>query len=171
MVRPENEHPALPVAQALLLEPDTIAPIVPFDRIGDPFGVDGPLSGGRGGPGGIGDGGCCGVGDGNGSRLGGDAAVVHAPRAKVARPPQLIYKVEPEYSEEARKAQFQGVVVLAAEIDASGAVQSLRIIRPLGLGLDEKAIAAASLWRFRPAMAEGRPVSYPVTIEVNFRLL
>jgi TonB family protein len=83
----------------------------------------------------------------------------------------LIYKIEPEYSEEARKAKVQGVVVIAAEIDDGGRTRNIRVTRPLGLGLDEQAIAAAALWRFRPATADGQPVASTVTIEVNFRLL
>jgi protein TonB len=75
------------------------------------------------------------------------------------------------YSEEGRKARVQGVVVLAAEIDANGRTGKIRVVQPLGLGLDERAIAAAALWRFHPATSDGQPVPYPVTIEINFRLL
>ncbi len=81
------------------------------------------------------------------------------------------YRKLTEYSEEARKAKYQGVVVLVAEIDGNGNTRNIRVLRALGLGLDEKAIAAATQWRFRPAIADGQPVLYPVTIEINFRLL
>ena len=56
-------------------------------------------------------------------------------------------------------------------MDENGRTGKIRVVQPLGLGLDEKAIAAAALWRFRPATAEGKAVPYSVTIEVNFRLL
>lgn len=138
--------------------------------IGDPMGVVGPLPGGRGGPGGIGDGGCCGVGSGNGPGLDG-LPPPPRPAKRHLSPPLLVYKVEPEYSDEARKAKFQGVVVVSAEVGPDGRTRKLHVARALGLGLDEKAVEAASLWRFRPAMADGRPVPYSVVIEINFRLL
>ncbi len=164
-----NEHPVLTVQQAILL--DTDVPDIASERIGNPFAFDALLSGGRGGPGGIGEGGCCGVGNQNGSRVGGTTPQPSPAKTKQIRPPVLIYKIEPEYSEEARKAKVQGVVVIAAEIDDGGRTRNIRVTRPLGLGLDEQAIAAAALWRFRPATADGQPVASTVTIEVNFRLL
>jgi TonB family protein len=85
--------------------------------------------------------------------------------------PQIITKVEPEYSEEARKAKFQGVVVLSIVIDANGMPRDIKVIRPLGLGLDEKAIEAVQKWRFRPAMKGGKAVAVSANVEVNFRLL
>ena len=86
-------------------------------------------------------------------------------------PPQLIYKVEPEFSEAARKAKYQGVVVLAIEVDASGHPRNLQVIEQLGLGLDEKAIEAVSQWRFRPGYEDGRPIVTTATVEVRFRLM
>jgi len=86
-------------------------------------------------------------------------------------PPRLIHQVEPEFSEEARKAKFQGVVVLAIEIDTGGRPTHLRILQGLGLGLDEKAIRAVEQWRFWPALQDGRPVVTAARVEVNFRLL
>jgi len=82
-----------------------------------------------------------------------------------------LFKVEPEYSEEARRAKYQGVVVLYAEIGRDGRARNLRVTRSLGLGLDEKAIEAVAKWRFRPGYKDGRPVTVAATIEVNFRLL
>jgi TonB family protein len=85
--------------------------------------------------------------------------------------PVPVHRVEPEYSDEARKARFQGIVVLRVEIDASGRTRRAEVVRPLGLGLDEQALAAAARWRFRPALSGGRPVACTITIEFNFRLL
>jgi TonB family protein len=85
--------------------------------------------------------------------------------------PVPVYKIEPEYSEEARKAKYQGTVVLSVIIDATGKPTNLKVVRPLGLGLDEKAIDAVRKWRFRPGTKEGKPVAVFATIEVNFRLL
>jgi TonB family protein len=79
--------------------------------------------------------------------------------------------VDPEFSEEARKAKYQGTVVLTIEVGADGKPHGIRIVSGLGLGLDEKAIEAVSQWKFKPAMRNGRPVPAPATIEVNFRLL
>ncbi|HTB16445.1 MAG TPA: TonB family protein [Bryobacteraceae bacterium] len=86
-------------------------------------------------------------------------------------PPRLIRKQEPEYSEEARKAKWQGTVLLSIEVDAVGQVADTRIIRGLGMRLDQKAIEAVRQWRFRPGMKNGVPVSVNVQVEVNFRLL
>ena len=85
--------------------------------------------------------------------------------------PQLVFKVEPEYSEEARKAKFQGTVVLYVVVDEKGQPRDLKVVRPLGLGLDQKAIEAVQKWRFKPGLKDGRPVSVSAQIEVNFRLL
>jgi len=82
----------------------------------------------------------------------------------------VIYRPEPEYSNEARKARVQGTVTIAAVIDAQGRPQGLRVIQPLGLGLDEKAVEAVRRWRFQPAMKDTHPVAVLVNIEVSFRL-
>jgi TonB family protein len=79
--------------------------------------------------------------------------------------------VEPEFSEEARKAKYQGVVVLSIEVDAGGNVRNVRVQRALGLGLDEKAIEAVSRWRFRPGLFDGKPVTTEATVQVTFQLL
>jgi periplasmic protein TonB len=83
----------------------------------------------------------------------------------------LVYRVEPEYSDEARKAKFQGTVVLEVIIDARGFARDIRVVRPLGLGLDQKAIDAVQKWKFKPGMKDGKPVNVAAQIEVNFRLL
>ena len=93
-------------------------------------------------------------------RIGGDVSA-----------PVLVTKVEPEYSEEARKAKYSGTVLLSIVVDANGLPRDIHIIRPLGLGLDEKAIEAVSKWRFRPGMKGGHAVATQAQVEVNFRLL
>jgi len=87
------------------------------------------------------------------------------------RPPVLIFKKEPDYSDEARKAKYQGTVLLNVEINDSGLVGQVQVVRSLGLGLDEKAIEAVKQWRFKPATKDGQPVSASMQLEVNFRLL
>jgi TonB family protein len=105
----------------------------------------------------------------------GMAVTTTAPAAQTPppydRPPALLYKKEPDYSEEARKAKYQGVVTLDVEIDAAGRTSDISIIRHLGLGLDEKAVEAVKQWRYRPASKEGRPIATRIQVEVSFRLL
>lgn len=86
-------------------------------------------------------------------------------------PPVPIYKVEPEYSEEARKIGYQGTVVLSTVIDAEGTPTQIKVVRSLGMGLDEKAMEALGKWKFRPARKDGKAVSVVSNIEMNFRLL
>src|SRR5216684_1448866 len=95
---------------------------------------------------------------------------VYRPGGSVTAP-SLLQKVEPEYSEEARIAKLAGTVVVGGEIGPDGLAHNLRILRGLGLGLDQKAIEAIQQWRFKPGAKDGQPVSVMVNIEVNFRLL
>jgi TonB family protein len=83
----------------------------------------------------------------------------------------LIQKVEPAYSEEARKAKFQGHVVLSVDVDASGQVTGVKTNRSLGLGLDQKAIDAVKQWKFLPGRKDGNAVATQVEVEVSFALL
>jgi TonB family protein len=85
--------------------------------------------------------------------------------------PVILYKVEPEYSAEARRAKFQGTVVMTFQVDTSGHPINIRMVRSLGLGLDVKAMEALNQWRFRPGAKDGKPVSVFGTVEVSFRLL
>src|SRR5208337_2174491 len=84
--------------------------------------------------------------------------------------PKALYAPDPEYSEEARKAKYQGTVVLWLVVDANGRPQQIRIQRALGMGLDEKAIEAVKLWKFDPARKDGQAVPVMINVEVNFRL-
>jgi TonB family protein len=85
--------------------------------------------------------------------------------------PVPLYRPEPEYSEEARKAKYQGTVVVSFEVDSNGIPHHFKILRSLGLGLDEKAIEAVEKWKFRPGYKDGRAVTVAASIEVNFKLL
>ena len=86
------------------------------------------------------------------------------------RAPKLLSSPEPEYSDEARRAKFQGVCVLSLIVGEDGLPRDIRVARSLGMGLDEKAIEAVKQWRFKPAMKDGKPVSVQITIEMSFRL-
>jgi TonB family protein len=83
----------------------------------------------------------------------------------------VLYKVHPEFSDEARKAKCLGTVLLTIEIGEDGKALAFHVLRGLGLGVDEKAVEAVSRWKFKPALRDGRPVRAAVTIEVHFRLL
>jgi TonB family protein len=84
--------------------------------------------------------------------------------------PRAIYTPEPEFSEEARKAKYQGVVVLEIIVGADGRVRNPRVVRSLGMGLDEKAREKVLTWKFAPATKDGRPVAVEMNIEVSFNL-
>jgi TonB family protein len=85
--------------------------------------------------------------------------------------PQLKYKKEPEYTEEARAAKYQGTVVLNVVIGVDGKAHNMTIAHSLGLGLDQKAVEAVSQWTFIPGTKDGQAVPVAASIEVNFRLL
>ena len=83
--------------------------------------------------------------------------------------PKLTHGPDPQYSEEARHAGYQGTVVLWLVVDATGLPQNIRVQRALGMGLDEEAVKAVKRWRFKPAMRDGKPVPVMINVEVNFR--
>ena len=127
-------------------------------------GSGGGIGSGHGG--GIGAGEGPGIGEGRGGGVGG--GVYHVGGGVSA--PRPIYDPDPEYSDEARKAKYQGSVVLVAVIGPDGRPRDLRVMRSLGMGLDQKALDAVWKWRFAPAMKDNRPVSVQVSIEVVFHL-
>jgi TonB family protein len=127
-------------------------------------GVHGGVGAGEGG--GVGDGDGNGLGHGRNGGLGGG---IYEPGEGVSAP-RAIYKPEPDYSDEARKVGFQGVVVLWAVIGADGRPAKLGVARSLGMGLDEKALEAVNLWRFEPARKAGHPVPAKIYVEVDFHL-
>lgn len=86
-------------------------------------------------------------------------------------PARLNERTEPEYTEEARIARHEGTVVMQAVITPDGGVAGLRLVRSLGLGLDEKAVEAVRSWRFDPARKGNAPVAFRVSLEVSFRIL
>ncbi len=85
--------------------------------------------------------------------------------------PVLIHRVTADYSDEARRAKYQGVCLVRLIVDKNGEPQNVHVVRALGMGLDEKAIEAVKQYRFKPAMNDGKtPVPAMITIEVDFRL-
>ena len=182
---PPDPEPSKNPNPELTMEPTLVAPQlaslrpVPLLNIGDPNGVISAPSSGMGGGGGIGDNGdgrgigneegagagpgsksgCCGNGAEGTFTVGGDVSA-----------PTVVYRVDPEYSEAARKARYEGTVVLQAVVRKDGRVDVLHLVRSLGYGLDQNAMDALKQWRFRPAMKGSTPVDATVNIEVRFSL-
>lgn len=84
--------------------------------------------------------------------------------------PTPTYKPEPAYSEKARAARYQGHVVLYIVVNAQGEVEAARVVKPLGLGLDQRALQTVRTWKFRPGTRNGTPVKVRVMVDVAFRL-
>ncbi len=170
-----DHDPKLVMEPTLIIPPDANIPKVNMDVLGDPLARSGIASNGTGAGGGIGTGNGGGVGPGSGAGYGpGHGGGIGGGAYRIGggvSAPSVLFKVEPEYSEEARKAKFQGTVVLFVVVDEHGNPTQLKVIRPLGLGLDQKAIEAVEKWKFSPGKKDGKPVAVQATIEVNFRLL
>src|SRR2546421_2184529 len=176
MVQVRNEAPKLPVEPSVVVPPNVKLPNTNAPNLGDPKSpvIAGPLSNGTGSGGGIGSGGGGGIGSGSGAGVGpgiggGIGGGLYHVGGGVSAP-QVIKKVEPEYSEEARKAKYQGTVILGLIVDAHGRPQQLRVERGLGMGLDQKALEAVRQWVFEPAQKDGKPVPVIISVEVAFRL-
>ncbi len=169
---PPKSSPKIPLAPPMVVPPPDAALQVPptvkgpttlpvLAQLGDPLGkIGGPPSNGPGSGGGIGSGSGGGIGNGNGAYRPGNG--VSAPIA--------ISTPDPEFSEEARKAKYQGVVVLALTVGTDGRAHDIHVARSLGLGLDEKAIEAVKAWTFKPGEKNGTPVAVSINVEVEFHL-
>jgi len=84
-------------------------------------------------------------------------------------PPKVIFQPEPD-SDKARAAGFQGICTLGVTVEADGTTSHIKVISPLGMGLDEKAMEAVSKWRFQPARKDGKAVAVQIAIEIDFHL-
>jgi protein TonB len=84
--------------------------------------------------------------------------------------PEVIDRVDPMYSEVARRARIQGVVLLEAIIDRNGNVTDVRVLKPLELGLDQEAMNAVKQWKFKPGTLNGQPVPVVFILTIYFRL-
>ncbi len=162
---PKIEQPPLP---SIDVQPDIV---IPNDIKLPNFGMSNSTnvklaSGGNGSGMGIGPGNGNGYGPGSGGNIGGGVYQIGGGVSE----PKVIYSVDPEFSDEARRAKYQGVVLIALIVDAQGNPQGVHVARALGMGLDEKAMEAVRQFKFRPAMKEGKPVACYATVEVNFRL-
>src|SRR4029077_10221660 len=158
MILVTAKEPLLLMEPALLTAPEM--PTANLPQWGDPLSNNSVYSNGLGTRGGMGSGDDGGIGPGKGSRYGpspggpgGDGSTtVHG----AFTAPKVIYQVDPEFSEEARRAKHYGTVILVVDVDTTGRAVNVRVARSLGLGLDEKAVEAVSRWRFRPGMRSGK---------------
>ena len=162
-------NPKLAITPTLLGNPDLKVPNITAQNYGDPLSkiLDGD-SLGNGSGNGIGSGDGAGLGPGHGYNTGGGY-----PNAGTGGygSPACLYCPQPQFSDEAVKAKYQGTVLLVAVITADGRATDIRVAKGLGLGLDEKAVEAVRTWRFRPALGpDGKPSSVRQTIEVTFHL-
>jgi TonB family protein len=169
----KNPDPKLAIDQAIMIPPIVKMP-TSQSQVGDPLSAALIMSNGVGVGSGVGSGSGGGIGSGTGRGLGpglnaGTGGGVFRVGGGVS-PPKAVYQPDPEYSEEARKAKYQGVVVLAMVIGPDGRPRDIRVQRSLGLGLDEKAMEAVRTWRFEPAKKDGQAVAVAVNIEVSFNL-
>lgn len=173
MVVVRNPAPKL-VADASVVVPPNI-PLPKTGDLGDPMSkIMGTNSNGTGIGGGIGTGSGGGIGSGRGPGVGpgyggGYGGGIYRVGNGVSAP-VAIYDPEPDYSEEARKAKYQGVVVLSVVVGPDGKAHDPKVQRSLGMGLDEKAIEKIREWKFEPAKRDGQAVAVLVSIEVSFHL-
>jgi len=126
----------------------------------------GPMSMGTGHGTGIGSGEGSGIGPGSGGNTGGGPMHIGGG----VRPPTVLRQVDPEFSEEARKAKFSGNVQVYLWVDEQGNPSHVRVVRGVGMGLDEKAVEAVRQYKFRPATKDGKPVKVDLYIDVNFQI-
>jgi protein TonB len=170
-----KEEPKLAMTPTIIAPPDTVLPQNNLPNWGDPLAKLSNLSNGTGFGGGMGSGSGGGLGSGKGGGFGpGEGGGVGGGVFRVGggvSQPAVIFKVDPEYSEEARKAKYSGTVMLAVVVDSEGHARDIHVVKSLGMGLDEKAIEAVEKWKFKPGMKGGQAVNVRATIEVNFRLL
>jgi TonB family protein len=170
------DHPKLAVEPAVMMPQQIKLPDNPnMPNIGVPQSPQIALASQGGGSGsGFGSGSGGGIGSGNGNGIGpgtggGYGGGLYHPGGGVSNP-VLVFAPDPEFSDEARRAKYQGVCVVGLIVDAQGNPQRVRIVRPLGMGLDEKAIEAVKQYKFKPAIYQGHPVPVEINIEVNFRI-
>ncbi len=169
-----NLNPKLAVEPTVVVPPDIKVAMNNLPNLGDPkssaiipsngTGYGSGIGSGSGG--GVGSGTGPGVGPGEGGGMGGG---VFRPGRGVT-PPRPIYSPEPEFSEEARKAKYQGTCTLMIVVDTDGKPTNLRVVNSLGMGLDEKALETVKTWRFEPGQKDGHPVKVEMAVEVDFHL-
>jgi periplasmic protein TonB len=169
-------NPKMAVTPTVLGPPDIHLPSPNMPNWGDPMSRVVNDSSGPGSGGGIGSGSGGGIGSGDGGGVGpghqwGTGGGYPSAGTNGYGMPTCLYCPQPQFSDEAVKAKYQGTVLLMAVITADGKAIDIHIAKGLGLGLDEKAIEAVKTWRFKPAIGpDGKASAVSAPIEVTFRL-
>jgi periplasmic protein TonB len=169
-----NLNPKLPVEPTIVIPPQVQLASVNMPNLGDPLAhavipSNGTGSGagiGTGSGGGVGSGKGPGFGPGEGGGVGG--GIFHVGGGVSA--PIPLNKPEAEFSEEARKAKFQGTCTVGMIVGVDGVPRQIHVLNALGMGLDEKALEVAAKYRFKPAEKDGHPVAVEIALEVDFHL-
>lgn len=163
---PPTIPPKLAVEPTVVVQKDLKMADMKAPDMGMPNSSLKGFSMGNGNGSGIGSGNGSGIGPGSGGNVGGGPMHVGGS----VRAPVLVYQVEPEFSEEARKAKFSGNVQVYLWVDEQGNPSHIKVVRGVGMGLDEKAVEAVRQYKFKPAMQNGKPVKVDLYIEVNFQI-
>jgi protein TonB len=164
--QPPIVQPKLAVEPTVVMQQDlkmATSPLPQFGAANAPL-VGASLGNGRGT--GIGAGYGAGVGPGSGANMGGGIKRIGGGVSA----PEILFQPEPEFSEEARKSKVSGNVLVYLQVDEQGRPMHVRVLRGLGMGLDEKALQAVRQYRFKPAMENGRPVAVEMNVDVNFNI-
>lgn len=181
--RPVERPVEPPPVKAEPIPPPVVAPVVvaaadPRDVAGVPWRGDRPVqataSQGPGAGGGTGSGQGTGLGQGNGAGIGpgsggGTGGGPYRPGAGITAP-AILREVKPDYTEEGRRRQVEGDVVVEIVVRSDGSVGGVKLLQGLGAGLDQRAIDAVRQWRFSPAKRYGVPVDVMVEVAMEFKL-
>jgi len=169
------DNPKIPITPAINVQTNIQLPDNALPDIGMKSSANVTLSNGTGNGGGIGSGSGGGLGSGSGNGYGpGYGGNVGGGVYRIGggiSAPVPLFEPEAEFSDEARRAKYQGVCIIGIIVDAQGNPQNVHVVRALGMGLDEKAMEAVRKYKFKPAMKDGKTaVPVMVNVEVNFRL-
>ena len=170
---PQQLNPPKIAVEDAGLSPPVTVDVDPMKMARDnalPLGMpNSPLVGmsmGNGKGPGLGSGNGSGVGPGAGGGIGGGIRRIGGGVSA----PEVLFKPEPEFSEEARRAKTAGNVVVYLQVGPDGLPRNIRVVRGIGMGLDEKAIEAVRQYRFKPAMENGHPVAVELNVEIDFHI-
>lgn len=163
---PPLEQPKIKIEQTIDVDPNIKMAKSDLLNLGVPNSPNVGTSLGNGRGTGLGSGNGSGIGPGSGGNMGGGVRRIGGG----VSPPQVLFAPEPEFSEEARKAKVAGNVLVYLQVDTNGRPINVRVLKGIGLGLDQKAMEAVRQYKFKPAMENGHPVIVEMQVEVNFQI-
>lgn len=164
--KPPLDLPRIAIDPTVIVQQDLKLADNALPNLGLPNSPIVGLSPGTGRGTGLGSGGGPGIGPGTGGNTGGGLRHVGG---SVSRP-EVLYMVEPEFTEEARKAKVSGEVMVYLWVDEHGNPTHVRVVHGMGMGLDERAADAVTQYRFKPAMENGKPVTVEMYVNVTFQI-